>query len=298
MQGAKPHRLNFTGKKAMIAFLGMGHLGANFVRALLKKGETVNVWNRTFEKAEQLEPAGARAFAQVLEAVSGAERIHLTLKDDASVDEILAQAESGLLPGAWIIDHTTTTARGAAQRTEYWKAKGFTYLHAPVFMGPQNALESTGSMLVSGDQELIATIEPELAKMTGKVLNFGPVVHKAAGIKLIGNLFLIAMTGGLADGLALAKSLDIPAADISTLLSGWNLGGMMPLRLQKITSNTFDQPSWELSMARKDAGLMMHEAMEGGMHLMAIPAIASAMDQCISEGLGSMDWTVIAQKSL
>lgn len=282
----------------MIAFLGMGHLGANFVKALLKRGEQVQVWNRTYEKAAHLKEFGAMPFADVPGAISGADRIHLTLKDDASVDEILAQAESALQPGALIIDHTTTTARGAAARTAYWKAKGFTYLHAPVFMGPQNALESTGTMLVSGDQELIARIEPELARMTGKVLNFGSVVHTAAGIKLIGNLFLIAMTGGLSDGLALAKSLDIPVSEISTLLSSWNLGGMMPLRLQKITSDTFDQPSWELSMARKDAGLMMQEAAGGGMELMAIPAIAAAMDRCIKEGLGGKDWTVIAQKSL
>jgi 3-hydroxyisobutyrate dehydrogenase len=31
----------------MIAFLGTGLLGANFTRALLKKGKKVQVWNRT-----------------------------------------------------------------------------------------------------------------------------------------------------------------------------------------------------------------------------------------------------------
>ena len=46
----------------MIAFLGTGLLGANFTRALLKKGEQVNVWNRTSEKAKALETYGARAF--------------------------------------------------------------------------------------------------------------------------------------------------------------------------------------------------------------------------------------------
>ncbi|MBD0288676.1 MAG: NAD(P)-dependent oxidoreductase, partial [Flavisolibacter sp.] len=31
----------------MKAFLGMGLLGSNFVRAMLQKGEEVQVWNRT-----------------------------------------------------------------------------------------------------------------------------------------------------------------------------------------------------------------------------------------------------------
>jgi 3-hydroxyisobutyrate dehydrogenase len=148
----------------MIAFLGMGHLGANFVQAMLKKGAKVNVWNRTAVKAKQLEAFGAIAFDQVTDAVRGATRIHLTLKDDAAVNELLEIASTAFEPGVLIIDHTTTSAHGALERTELWKSRGYTYLHAPVFMGPQNALESTGSMLVSGDQDVIATIEPELAE--------------------------------------------------------------------------------------------------------------------------------------
>jgi len=187
----------------MVAFIGMGLLGSNFVKAMLKKGAEVHVWNRTPEKAKALESFGAKAFEHVADAVKGATSIHLTLKDDAAVNDVLEQAKAGFEPGVMIIDHSTTSAHGAAERTELWKKRGFTYLHAPVFMGPQNALESTGTMLVSGDAEIISSVEPELAKMTGKVLHFGDKNNTAAGMKLIGNLFLIAMTAGVADSLAL-----------------------------------------------------------------------------------------------
>ena len=46
----------------MVAFLGTGLLGANFSRALLKRGETVHVWNRTPDKAKALENEGAKVF--------------------------------------------------------------------------------------------------------------------------------------------------------------------------------------------------------------------------------------------
>ena len=141
------------------AFLGMGLLGSNFVKAMLRKGDTVQVWNRTASKAKALEQYGAKAFSGVEDAVQGADIIHVTLKDDASVDEVLTVADQALKPGAVIIDHTTTSVKGAIQRTAYWKSKLFTYLHAPVFMGPQNALESTGFMLVSGDQSIIEKYE-------------------------------------------------------------------------------------------------------------------------------------------
>jgi 3-hydroxyisobutyrate dehydrogenase len=279
----------------MIAFLGMGLLGSNFVRAMIGKGAEVQVWNRTPSRATDLEQYGAKAFADVADAVKGADIIHVTLKDDATVDEVLAKAGTGFKPGATIIDHTTTSAAGAIERTRNWKERGFTYLHAPVFMGPQNALEGTGYMLVSGDQALIASLEPALSKMTGKLLNFGAETGRAAGMKLIGNLFLVSLTAGVADTLSLAKALDIPLTDISILFDSWNPGTMLQARLQRMAGGKYDKPSWELNMARKDVGLFMEAARQGSTELAIIPAIATEMDRWIEKGYGNSDWTVIGK---
>ena len=274
----------------MKAFLGMGLLGSNFVKAMQQKGETVHVWNRTAAKAKAFDDVGA--------AVREADVIHVTLKDDATVDEVLETASKGFKDGATIIDHTTTSANGAIQRTQAWKSKGFTYLHAPVFMGPQNALESTGFMLVSGDQSVIKKFEQELSKMTGKLINFGPEEGKAAGIKLTGNLFLLSLTAGLSDALALAKAHRIKADEVLNLFNNWNPGAMVPARLQKIAQGKFDEPSWELNMARKDAGLMMNAAKQAGTNLAIVPAIATVMDEWIGKGHGNDDWSVIAKDSI
>ena len=280
------------------AFLGMGLLGSNFVKAMLKKGDTVQVWNRTSSKAKALEEFGANAFVNVEDAVQNADVIHLTLKDDAAVDEVLSKAAEGFKQGAVIIDHTTTSVEGAIERTASWKSKGFTYLHAPVFMGPQNALESSGFMMVSGDQAVIAKYESALSKMTGKLLNFGEQEGKAAGIKLSGNLFLLSLTAGLADSLALAKVHDIKPEELLQLFNSWNPGTSVPARLKRIAEDKFNEPSWELNMARKDAGLMLSAAKEHGTDLSIIPAIAKVMDEWIAKGHGNDDWSVIAKDSL
>lgn len=282
----------------MKAFLGMGLLGSNFVKAMLAKGDQVQVWNRTSSKAKALEGDGARAIEHIIEAVKGADLIHLTLKDDDTVNEVLAAASPGFKQGVIIIDHTTTSAKGAIERTAEWKAKGFTYLHAPVFMGPPNALESSGNMLVSGDQQVIAKVEAELSKMTGKLINLGPEEGKAAGLKLVGNSFLLAMTTGLSDTLSLAKAQGIPSSDVAQLFSTWNPGAGMPARLGRLLEGNFNNPSWELDMARKDAGLMMKAAEEGNTKLTVIPAIAKEMDNWIAKGHGSQDWSIIVKDNL
>lgn len=281
----------------MKAFIGMGLLGSNFTRALLQKGNEVQVWNRTAAKAKQLEQYGAKAFDNAADAVKGADIIHVTLKDDASVDEVLAQASESFMPGAVIIDHTTTTVKGAIERTKQWAGRGITYQHAPVFMGPQNALEGTGFMLVSGNQQTIGKLHNELTVLTGKLLNLGEETGKAAALKLLGNLFLVTFTAGLADVLHLAKGLNVSADELLSLFSEWNPANMLKGRLSKIASADYETPSWELDMARKDTRLFMETASETGATLNVIPAIAQLMDKFIAAGYGSKDWTVIGSQA-
>jgi 3-hydroxyisobutyrate dehydrogenase len=153
-------------------------------------------------------------------------------------------------------------------------------------------------MLVSGDQSAIAKLESELSKMTGKLVNLGDEEGRAAGMKLIGNLFLISLTGGLSDSLALAKALGIPAGEVLNLFNSWNPGAMAPGRLKRMMEGDFAHPSWELNMARKDAGLMMSATDEGDGHLLIIPAIAAEMDKWIAKGHGSDDWSIFSKDNI
>lgn len=282
----------------MIAFFGMGMLGSGFVRALRRRGEEVQVWNRTHAKAVALEADGARAFASPADAARGATRIHLSLSDDAAVDDVLERARPGFAPGVVIVDHTTTSASGTAERAKRWEERGVAFLHAPVFMGPQNALESTGIMLTSGDAARVAALSPALCAMTGKLSNLGPRPEAAAAFKLMGNLFLMFLTTGLADMLALAMAMDVSPEDASKLFDMFNPGATIGARMKRITDAKFSEPSWELSMARKDARIMLEEAERASVPLAVLPAIAARMDAVIAAGHGGDDWTVLAKDAL
>jgi 3-hydroxyisobutyrate dehydrogenase len=231
----------------------------------------------------------------VADAVRGTNRIHLTLSDDAAVDDVLAKASAGFEPGAIIIDHTTTSAPGAAKRSAYWKEKGNPYIHAPVFMGPPNALEGSGTMMVSGDQNIIKMLEPELSRMTGKLWNLGERPDKAASIKLLGNLFHISITGGVSDMVTLAGTLGVSTSELGPLLELQNPTVIALGRLKKIASKTFEEPSWELSMARKDARLMIEQVSSKNKSLVVVPAVAKRMDLWIEKGKGAKDWTILSE---
>lgn len=276
----------------MIAILGTGLLGSGFARALRKKGETVHVWNRTPARAKALEAEGCIAFADAAEAVKGATRVHVIVSDDQAVASVLDQAK--LARGARVYDHTTTSTAGARERTARWAERGVTYLHAPVFMGPQNAAESTGLMLVSGDPAVIAEARPVLSTMTGKLVELGDQPGRAAAFKLLGNLFLMALAGGFADMLALGKAMGITAPEIATLFDSFNPGVSVPARFKRMIAGDYDDVSWDLAMARKDARLMEGE----GATLVALPGVIGLMETMLARGEGERDWTVIAQDLL
>lgn len=277
----------------MITILGTGLLGSGFARALKKQGHEVRVWNRTPAKAAALAAEGITGIADAAEAVRGADRVHVVVSDDAAVDGVLAAAAAGFAPGTLVFDHSTTSPAGAAARTTSWRAKGITYVHAPVFMGPQNALESTGLMLVSGDRELVARVSPLLAPMTGKLVDLGPRVEQAAAFKLLGNLILMAFTAGFTDFLALAKALDVSPAEAGTLFEHFNPGLSLVNRYKRMTDRAYGEPSWALAMARKDARLMQEEAARTGLPLIMVQALAQLMDDKIAEGHAHADWTVV-----
>src|SRR5512139_962123 len=200
-----------------IAFFGTGLMGSGFVRRLLSSGHQVNVWNRSADKARALEAQGARPFADAAAAIDGVDRIHLSLADDASVDAVLEPLAGRIPTATWIVDHTTTAPTPTAERAARWQSRGHTFVHAPVFMGPSNALEGSGLMLVSGDKAHHDALLPDLQKMTGSVIYLGTQPERAAAFKLFGNLTLIGIMGVLGDVNRLAHACGIPTGEAFSL---------------------------------------------------------------------------------
>ena len=278
-----------------IAFFGTGLMGAGFVRRQLANGHAVNVWNRSPAKAQALVALGAVAFDDPGAALAGAERIHLSLADDASVDAVLEPLAGAIPAATWIVDHTTTAVRPTAERAARWAARGRRFVHAPVFMAPSNAADGTGLMLVSGAQADHDALLPALQGMTGKVVYVGAAPERAAAFKLFGNLTLIGMLGVLGDLNRLAHAVGIPTAEAFSLFQHFNPGATLPARAARIENALTNVPSFEMSMARKDVRLMIEEAQRGGVELFVMPGVAAMFDAAIERGEGALDSAAAAR---
>jgi len=276
---------------ANVAFVGTGLLGSAMVQGFLKRGEDVTVWNRTEAKARALESAGAIVAASAAGAVAGADRVHMTLPDDDVVNQIGEGIASRLKAGAVVIDHSTTSPRGANARIERARNSGIKFLHAPVFMSPQMARDAVGLMLVSGPQAVFEEVRGALQKMTGEVWYLGEQGDRAAAYKLFGNSMLFVIAAGVADVFAMAKGLGISPADALEVFSKFQPGSVIKARGDKMARGDFSA-SFELTMARKDMRLMLEAA--GQQPMVVLPAIAQRMDEAITKGHGRDDLGAIA----
>ena len=275
---------------ANIAFLGTGLLGGALAEAAARRGDTVTAWNRSPEKVAQLTQFGVKAASNAAEAVRGAARVHLVLKDDAVVDEVIFAARPGLSPDTVLIDHTTTLPKLTAERAERLRAQGIKYLHCPVFMGPPAARKAQGSMMVAGPRALFETVKADLAAMTGRLEYMGERTDIAAVNKLFGNAMIIGVSAAMADVLTIAQASKVEAGDAIKLLGFLDLNAMVAGRGGNMAKGNFT-PSFELVMARKDVRLMLEAC--GDRPMAVLPAVAARMDQLIAAGHGAKDASVL-----
>ena len=273
-----------------IAFLGTGLLGSAFAEAAAQRGDDVTAWNRSADKVLALKAFGVNAATTPADAVRGATRIHLVLKDDGVVETVLAAARSGLSADAIVIDHTTTLPALTAQRAARLAAEGIRYLHCPVFMGPAAARSAKGTMMAAGPRALFDLVKADLQKMTGKLNYMGERLDLAAANKLLGNAAIIGVAALMADVLTLAQASDVAGADAIQLLGLLDLNAMVAGRGMNMAKGDF-AASFELAMARKDVALMLETT--GARPMAALPAVAARMDALIAAGHGAADCSVM-----
>jgi len=261
------------------------------VEGMLGRGDAVTVWNRTENKARALEAFGAKVAATPADAVAAADRVHMTLPDDAVVDDIVAGFKSRLRPTAIVIDHTTTAPAATKGRVATLNRDGVHFLHAPVFMSPQMARTSVGLMMVSGPAAIYESVREPLAAMTGEVWYVGEEGEQAAAYKIFGNSMIFTIIAGINDVFAMAKNLGISPVDAMQVFAKFQPAGVIKSRGDKMARGDF-AATFELTMARKDARLMLEAG--DGQPMLVLPAVARRMDEAIAQGHGKDDLGALA----
>ncbi|MCO5994048.1 NAD(P)-dependent oxidoreductase [Actinoallomurus rhizosphaericola] len=226
----------------MIAFLGLGRMGAPLARRLLAAGHDLTVWNRTAERAAPLGAAGAAVAATPAEAVRAADIVITMLADAPALDAVAARIAPAMRPGACLIEMSTVgpaPVRALAGRVP-------AVVDAPVMGSVDRAADGSLTVLAGGDVDRVA----DVLAVFGTVVRCGGLGAGAARKILLINAAVGAVTLA-ADLTRLGVRLGVP--DPLDLLADGPLAGAVA----RLRAEGADFP---LRLAAKDVRLALDVA--------------------------------------
>ncbi|MBC6456701.1 NAD(P)-dependent oxidoreductase [Actinomadura sp. HBU206391] len=278
-------------EKTSVAVLGTGIMGAAMARNLVMAGHDVRVWNRTRAKAEPLAGDGARVAGTPAEAVDGADVVLTMLHDGPSVGDVMREAAPALRRGAVWAQCSTVGLAALPELAAFAGEHGLVFVDAPVLGTRQPAENGQLLILAAGPDEARPALAPVFDAVGSRTIWAGDdgAVGAATRLKLVANSWVLAITNGTAEALALAKGLDVDPRDFLGLIAGGPLDvGYLHVKAAAILDDDLT-PSFSTTTAEKDARLIVAAGEEAGVRMDLAAAGAERFRRAVAQGHGDED---------
>ena len=252
------------------SFIGLGVMGYPMAGYLAGAGHDTVVYNRTTEKAGQwVEQYGGRSAPTPREAAQGADIVFSCVGNDDDVREVLLGDDGvlvGIGDGAIIVDHTTASATIAREVYAAAAARGVGFLDAPVSGGQAGAENGQLTVMVGGDEDVVAKARPVIDCYAKAVTHIGPVGSGQLA-KMVNQICIAGIVQGLSEGLHFAERAGLdPAVVIESISKGAAQSWQMENRWETMVAGKFDF-GFAVDWMRKDLGLTLDEAQRNGARL-------------------------------
>lgn len=192
---------------ATVGFVGLGVMGGTVTKLLLDAGHTVHGYNRTREKAQWLVERGL-ILEDTPRAVAEKADVVFSMVTNTKALDAIAEGPDGILtamgPGKIWVDSTTGSPSNSRRLAAAVEALGGRMLDAPISGAPTTLEEGKASLMVGGDEDAYAQVEPLL-------LDIGPIVRRigdngqALLMKIAINLSLHVQMVAFSEGLLIAE---------------------------------------------------------------------------------------------
>jgi 3-hydroxyisobutyrate dehydrogenase-like beta-hydroxyacid dehydrogenase len=255
----------------VITFIGLGPMGQAMVRALVKAGHDLTVWNRTSSRAEGL---GATIAPTVAEALAPSDVVFLSLTDYQVMFDLLdGQSVDGKVMINLSSDTPATTRRAAG-----WAAqRGATLIAGGVMVPAELVATESAHVFYSGPENIVRQYESLLA--------------------VIGRVDFVGDDPALAQ-LFYQAQLVIYLTSLAAYLHATALigsAGVTPDKYLPYAAEIFDNLSYYLPEAAENIARGEHPgdraSTEAKLDLALPQAVKSLYDRAIAAGHGASTWS-------
>lgn len=249
-----------------VAVLGLGIMGSGMARSLLAAGFDVAVWNRSMDKGDALERAGATVANSPADAVDGAKIVIAMLADD-DVSRKVWTGENGALAvmedGATAIESSTLSREWVCELARLAAARSIPFLEAPVTGSRDQAAQGNLRFLVGGEPEHLDAASSALNAMGSTIVHVGPT-GSAAVVKLVNNFLCGVQAASLAEAVALFERTGLdPERAMSIVTDGAPASPIVKTLGRRMLDRDYI-PHFLIPLMAKDLGYAAHMLQSAG----------------------------------
>ena len=237
-------------------------------------GHRVTVYNRTASKSEafcaELAPTGRVNSAETpAAAAQGADLVFCCVGNDDDLRSVVLGEQgalAGMKPGAIFVDHTTASANVARELYAAARARGLSFVDAPVSGGQAGAQNGALTVMCGGDAAAFAAMKPVAMAFARAVTLMG---DSGAGqlTKMVNQICIAGLVQGLSEAIAFGQraGLDMNQA-LGVIGKGAAQSWQLDNRGPTMVEGKFDF-GFAVDWMRKDLGLVLDEAKRNGARL-------------------------------
>jgi 6-phosphogluconate dehydrogenase len=224
-----------------IGFIGLGRMGANMVRRLLRDKHEIVAYNRTPEKTKEIAGEGATAAFSIGELVDKLDKpraVWIMVPAGDATEAQIAELMEHLESGDTIIDGGNTNFHDDQRRHAELATKGIQYIDAGTSGGVWG-LQVGYCLMVGGDEAAVKPLEPVFVSLAppGGYLHVGGA---GAGhyVKMVHNGIEYGLMQAYAEGFEIMHASDYPL-DLAAISDLWMQGSVVRSWLLELAGRAF-----------------------------------------------------------
>jgi len=215
-----------------LAIIGLGRMGGNIARRLIKAGHRVVGYNRSADVTREIAAEGldgAFSVEEVVQKLAAPRIVWLMLPAGGPTESAITALMGMLAPGDTIIDGGNTFYKDDMRRAEMLKAKGIHYVDVGTSGGIWGLKEGF-SMMVGGNAAVVERLRPifeALAPAPDK--GWGYVGPSGAGhfVKMVHNGIEYGMMQAYAEGFEIMRAKKEFGLDLHDIATIWQHGSVV-----------------------------------------------------------------------
>jgi 3-hydroxyisobutyrate dehydrogenase-like beta-hydroxyacid dehydrogenase len=286
--------------RSAVGFVGLGVMGEPMCRNIaVKSGRAVFGLDKVREPLARLARHGVTEAGNLGELAQACGVIVLSLPSGEHVAGV-CEGEDGLLnhmtAGQTLVDMSTSPVELTRRLAAAFAERGVRFADAPIARTRQAAEDGTLSIMVGGDLEVFAAIEPLLACCGTDITHCGPV-GSGQVVKILNNMVMVETVVALSEALAIGRRSGVDGKVLfETLTKG--SGDSFALRnhgMKSVLPGVFPEQAFSAVYARKDLAYALELAASTGVAAEGALHAADLLDRAIEVGDGQRYWPVISR---